>query len=916
MHIGMLFLAVLVAAGCVAACPSVTTCRQYDVSCNTASVIELDPDLATPFPPSMIYSGDAWCHVVNCNGQAAPLGGEIPCDLPGNTSFLLLASIGMTGSFSFQTLFERAPSLFCNANTEECPAWVGLVDLSANEIVGVGVPPSPLFWTDNQLNAHLDLSNNDITTLQTNAFASATINGNLDLSGSNITTVQSNAFLSAGIGGHLSLNGNNITTVQLNAFFNIALGGNLDLSGNNITTVQSNAFSGVKLLSYGNLDLSGNNVSVVQSSAFAGAVIGGSLNLSGSAITTVQQSAFAQLTNNGQLDLSGNRISSILPLAFANAYVGGDLDLTGNAINVVQSTAFFSAIINGSLDLSSNAISVVQSYAFLSTIINGDLDLSSNNITTVLQSAFDRATIYGNLDLTGNYIAAVQSLAFANAVMLQTLNLQGNRLLVLGDLSFALATVGVIDLSGNGINGITGGAYDASSLTGGAFYNSSMAALNLANNRLTALYADTFFGMRINVAANFSNNSITLLEDGWSSAFPLEITLSMTGNPSNCSVGQLSNTLQTFVCTCASDSQLDILGNGAYCSRTPCAAPENSSVANGGFNCAEQNYASGSTCDLVCDDGFGHLNASFTSITCLGGVWGKRPNLAATYPLCVQQNRLCSVIPRAAVHNGQFVCPPTATSLFPLYTNCTLKCDAGYEPLAEKIATCLPGAGNEGLWGVLPNLTYSFPACAPKRGITELQAGMIALGSGIGGLLIAGAIYLLTKVRERIRRVEYDLELKEHLLSEQSEELDALRQVFTIPADEVRLEARIDSGAFGEVWRGRWNDMPVAVKHMQAVLLAFDNSFAREFEAETTLMRRLRHANVVTFFGAGTDRDGMPFLVCELMANSLQKLVWVPDPLRDQQKVKWARDAAQGMAFLHAKGVIHRDLKSGNLLGK
>ena len=38
--------------------------------------------------------------------------GEIPCDLPNNTRALLLADIGMTGNFSFQTLLERAPSMF------------------------------------------------------------------------------------------------------------------------------------------------------------------------------------------------------------------------------------------------------------------------------------------------------------------------------------------------------------------------------------------------------------------------------------------------------------------------------------------------------------------------------------------------------------------------------------------------------------------------------------------------------------------------------------------------------------------------------------------------------------------------------------------------------------------------------------
>ena len=460
-------------------------------------------------------------------------------------------------------------------------------------------------------------------------------------------------------------------------------------------------------------------------------------------------------------------------------------------------------------------------------------------------SAFFGATVGGSIDLSNNNINRVEEAAFANAVILRTLNFRNNQIPDLVGLLFSFGSFGAIDLSNNKITHIVGGLFNKTTSNAGAFYNASTATLNLANNRLTALYADTFAGLRINDAANFYNNTILLLADGWYSAFPLQINLTMTGNPSVCRSGRLTNTLQTFVCTCAEDSRGDILGNGAFCSRANCPAPRNLTANGAVTDCSSSLFASGSDCFVTCDDGYELLDPSFSSITCLGGVWGRRPNLAATYPTCF--------------------------------------------PVKVQIVK--------------------------THGVETWKVALISVGSAVGGLLIAGIIYLLTSYRLRIRRVEYDLGLKEQLLNEQGEELDALRQVFTIPADEVRLETCIDSGAFGEVWRGRWNDMAVAVKRMRAVLLALDDSFAREFEAETTLMRRLRHANVVTFFGAGTDRDGMPFLVCELMANSLQKLVWVPSRLSEQRQVKWARDAAQGMAFLHTKGVIHRDLKSGNLLG-
>ena len=65
--------------------------------------------------------------------------------------------------------------------------------------------------------------------------------------------------------------------------------------------------------------------------------------------------------------------------------------------------------------------------------------------------------------------------------------------------------------------------------------------------------------------------------------------------------------------------------------------------------------------------------------------------------------------------------------------------------------------------------------------------------------------------------------------------------------------------------------------------------------------------------------DGTPFLVEELMAGSLQGLLYDGDGLRREAmewslKLKLACDVARGMAHIHSLGHIHRDLKSGNVL--
>lgn len=122
----------------------------------------------------------------------------------------------------------------------------------------------------------------------------------------------------------------------------------------------------------------------------------------------------------------------------------------------------------------------------------------------------------------------------------------------------------------------------------------------------------------------------------------------------------------------------------------------------------------------------------------------------------------------------------------------------------------------------------------------------------------------------------------------------------------------LSSGNFGKVFRGSYFGTEVAVKK----LLDVDDEFMHKYiEREMAILKSLRHPNIVQFMGLSKHHNDY-FIVTEFIpGGDLRHL------LKDVQKdVSWkvrakmALDTAQALTYLHSKGLIHRDLKSHNLL--
>ncbi len=129
-----------------------------------------------------------------------------------------------------------------------------------------------------------------------------------------------------------------------------------------------------------------------------------------------------------------------------------------------------------------------------------------------------------------------------------------------------------------------------------------------------------------------------------------------------------------------------------------------------------------------------------------------------------------------------------------------------------------------------------------------------------------------------------------------------------------RLQEPIGRGAMGIVWRGRDEllDREVAVKEIRAA--AENDSIYQRTLREAKAAARLNHPGVVTVFDV-VEEDGSPWIVMELVhARSLDRLIAEDGPLRPPRAAQVGEQLLSALECAHAAGVLHRDVKPGNVL--
>lgn len=142
----------------------------------------------------------------------------------------------------------------------------------------------------------------------------------------------------------------------------------------------------------------------------------------------------------------------------------------------------------------------------------------------------------------------------------------------------------------------------------------------------------------------------------------------------------------------------------------------------------------------------------------------------------------------------------------------------------------------------------------------------------------------------------------------------------TVPrevAGRYRIDRRLGAGGMSTVFLAVDTvlERPVAVK-LLAEHLADDQTFVLRFRHEALSAARLQHPNVVQVFDSGQDPEShRHFIVMEYVeGQSCAELLREERRLDVDESVRIVRDACHGLDYAHRAGVVHRDVKPGNLL--
>ena len=138
----------------------------------------------------------------------------------------------------------------------------------------------------------------------------------------------------------------------------------------------------------------------------------------------------------------------------------------------------------------------------------------------------------------------------------------------------------------------------------------------------------------------------------------------------------------------------------------------------------------------------------------------------------------------------------------------------------------------------------------------------------------------------------------------------------TLLDGKYRIDAFINAGGMGSLYRALhvMLDKTVAVKVIKNELVTSDEIVAR-FQREARAASNLHHPNIVSIYDLGQTSDGRLYIAMEFIDGpSLRQVIRQNGPLTPGQSIDMLRQVASALSSAHRKQIVHRDLKSDNLM--
>eukprot|EP00040_Diaphanoeca_grandis_P036120 m.229146 g.229146 ORF g.229146 m.229146 type:complete len:1146 (+) comp33553_c0_seq4:214-3651(+) len=885
-----------------------------------------------------------------------------------NNSIVELPHLSTFGSLQFVSLndnrIQRIDANYFNGSTND-QLHILLNNNAIKEL------PTALFsgFLGSRLNVFL--GGNLISSLKPGIFSGATVDLlQLWLNGNVITHLGAGTF--ADFGGYdlsVYLQDNEITDLEVGAFsgqFNDYVA--VFLENNAITTLEKGLFAGFNGLQL-NVYFQNNGLKTIETGVFSG--FNGTwleAGCSNNAISILEPEVFVDFLNLNRLYLylNNNTIANLEPNHFANfTGVGLFIFLNNNSMDVLASNVFLQYtgdLLN--LYLADNSISVVNPdlfsnfdgrslglvldnniistlapktfvgftgetlifsaqnnllttlepfifYGFRGTLLRVVLD--SNSITYLAKSVLsDFSGVKLEVELNSNLLSHLDPNVFEGINLGSSLavGLDYNLLAVLEPKVFSsfYGTALVASFNSNMITSLPADLFSGfvpayltvsfrnnliSTIEPTLFsgFEGSNIYLLLDNNYITRLTAGVFFSDfdGVGLAVSLTNNNIAYLAPGFSTGMTgNNIFRFLAGNPLQCA----AYTPALVNCTCA-DTDTKFYQKCGYgvCSATSLACDAGTYPTQ---NCQ---YAPRSECIAVCPN-----VSEYMKVTS-----GDTPTA-----ICFPISSCGTAFPYA-----------NQTGFYKAYqlANATQFDDT----VCLRCTECAEG------FVTTPCTATQDSSCT--RTSDQLSSGQIAAIVLVSLAVAVAGVYLgwwglqhksgkEQTLRSYAEQTE-TLELTTKLLGVEEQKVADTELAWKVRWEDIELGDKLGAGAFGVVSKGQWLGSMVAVKVLNPAVMMFDVD-STAFEREVTAMRALHHPNLVTFYGFGTSANGKPFLVTELMFETLrQRLSWRKTSEDETglgvdwgEARRWCADIVAGMLFLHTREppMLHRDLKSDNCL--